>query len=128
MAPGCGRQVFEVVRVGRHDLVPVGGEQDHTGVNDVGEARGCQELSGGTTERLVEGADVDSLEGLGQPGLARAAAPHLAENPGMGEWEVTLELSSFEAHPHLPLVPLQCHQGAAVENEAHADFVVPVAC
>ena len=57
-----------------------------------------------------------------------ASAPHLSEDPGVGQREVSLELSGLQTDPHLAFIALQRDQGAGVENEAHADFALPVAC
>lgn len=43
--PRRGRKRFEILTVGGYDLVPIGGEQYDTRVDDVGEAGGGEELT-----------------------------------------------------------------------------------
>lgn len=114
--------------VGRHDLVTIDGKQHDCSVDHVGEPSGAKELAGGPAEGLIEGTDVDPSERLRQAGLPRAPSPHLPEHARVGQWNVTVELRSLEASPHRPLIAVERNQGAAVENEAHADFVLRGAC
>jgi hypothetical protein len=128
VASGRCRELFKILTVDRHDLVPVGCEQDDTSIYDVSEPGGAEELPSGATKWLIERADLDSAERLRQTRLTWAAAPHLSEDPGVGQREVSLELSGLQTDPHLAFIALQRDQGAAVENEAHADFALRVAC
>lgn len=127
VASGSCRELFKILTVDRHDLVPVGCEQHDAGIDDVGEPGGAEELASRPAKWLIERADIDSAERLGQAGLTRAAAPRLSEHPGVGQREVPFELSGLQADPHLALIALQRDEGAAVENEAHADFALRVA-
>jgi hypothetical protein len=62
-ARGSG-ELREVFVIDRHDLVPVGGKQHDSRVDDVGEPGGSEELPGWAAEGLVEGADIDRRECL----------------------------------------------------------------
>lgn len=128
VASGCCRELFKIFTVDRHDLVPVVCEQHDTSIDDVSEPGGAEEPPNGPAKWLIDRADIDSAERLRQTGLTRVAAPHLSEDPGVGQREVSLELSGLQTDPHLAFIPLQRDQGAAVENEAHADFALRVAC
>ena len=128
VASGCCRELFEILTVDSHDLVPVGCEQYDAGIDDVSEPSGAEELPGGPTKWLIEGADIDSGERLRQAGLTRAAAPHLSKHPGVGQREVSLELSGLQPDPHLAFIAFQRDEGAAVEDEAHADLGLRVPC
>ena len=128
VASGCCRELFKILTVDRHDLVPVGCEQHDASIDDVSEPGGAEELPSRPTKWLIERADIDSAERLGQTDLTRAAAPHLSKHPGVGQREVSVELSSLQTDPHLAFIALQRDQGAAVENEAHADFALRAAC
>lgn len=128
VASGRSREPFEILMVGRHDLVAVGCEQYDAGIDDIGQPRGTEEQPSGPTESLVDRADIDTTERLRQAGLAGAAAPHLPKHSGVGPREVPVELRRLQADPHLALVALQRDQCAGVENEAHADFALPDAC
>lgn len=122
VSPRCRRELFEIVTVDGHDLVPVRREQDDSGVDDISEAAGREELPRGSSQRFVKGAHVDAGERLRQAGLTRAAPPHLPEDPGVGEREISLHLRGLEADPHRAFVALQRHQGTTVEDEAHPDL------
>lgn len=128
VASGCCGKLFKILMVDCHDLVPVGCEQHDAGIDDVGEPDGAEELPSFPTKWLIERADIDSAERLRQAGLTRAAAPHLSKHPGVGQREVSLELSGLQADPHRAFIALERDQGAAVENEGHADFALRVAC
>lgn len=120
------RELFEIVTVDRHDLVAVGCEQHDAGIDDVSEPRGAKEQPSRPTKWLIEGADIDSSERLRQTGLAWSAAPHLSEHSGVGQRDVSIELSGLQADPHLAFVALKRDEGAGVEDEAHAGFALPV--
>lgn len=128
VASGRGRELFEILTVDRHDLVAVGCKQHNAGIDDVSEPRGTEEQPSRPTKWLIERADIDSTERLRQAGLARSAAPHLSEHSGVGQREVSVELGGLQADPHLAFIALQRDEGAGIENEAHADFALPVAC
>lgn len=127
MASGCCRELFKILTVDRHDLVPVGCEQHDASIDDVSEPGGAEEPSSFPAKWLIQRADIDSAQCLRQTGLTRAAAPHLSKHPGVGQREVSRELSGLQADPHLAFIALQRDQSAAVENEAHADFALRVA-
>ncbi len=112
VASGLLRQPFKIFTVDRHDLIPVHCQQHDTGIDDVCKPRGAKELSSRPTKRLIEGADVDSAERLRQPRLTCAPAPHLCEDPGVGQWEVPVDLSSLQTDPHRAFVALQRDQRA----------------
>lgn len=118
------RQPFKIFTVDRHDLVPVGREQHDTSIDDVRKPRGAKELPSGPTKWLIERTDIDSAERLRQTRLTCAVAPHLSEDPGVGQWEISLELSGLQTDPHRSFVPLQRDQGTGVENETHAVFTL----
>lgn len=122
------RELFEILTVDRHDLVAVGCEQHDGGIDNVSEPRGAEEQPSRPANSLVERADVDSTERLRQTGLARAAAPHLSKHSGVGQREVSVELGGLQADPHRAFIALKRNEGAGVENEAHADFALPVVC
>lgn len=103
-------------------------EQHDTSIDHVSEPGGAEEPPDGPTKWLIESADIDSAECLRQTGLTRAAAPHLSEDPGVGQREVSLELRGLQTDPHPAFIALQRGQGAAIENEAHVDFALRVAC
>ncbi|MDQ1437418.1 MAG: hypothetical protein QOK43_1047 [Acidimicrobiaceae bacterium] len=128
VASGRSRKPFEILAVDRHDLVAVGCEQHDAGIDDISQPRGTEEQPSRPAKWLIERADVDSTESLRQPGLTRAAAPHLSKDPGVGQREVSIDLGGLQADPHLAFIALQRDQRAAVEDEAHADFVLPAAC
>ncbi len=128
VASGRFRETFKIFTVDRHDLVTVGREQHDTSIDDVCKPGSAKELPSGPTKRLLERADVDSAERLRHTGLTWAATPHLSEDPGVGQREVSLELSGFQTDSHRAFVALQRDQGAAVENETHALFALRVAC
>lgn len=94
MSPARGRELFEVPTVDGHDLVSIRREQHHTGVNDVSEIDSAEEPPSGSTQWLVESANIDSSERLRQASLTRATAPHLPECPGVGDRELSIDLSS----------------------------------
>lgn len=125
---GRSRELFEILTVVRHDLVAVDCEQHDAGIDDVSEPGCTEEQPSRPTKRLIEGADVDSTECLGQTGLARAAAPHLSKHSGVGHGDVSVELGGLQANPHPAFIALKRDEGAGVEDEAHADFALPVAC
>lgn len=127
VASGCFGQPFKIFLVDRHDLVPVGRNDHDPSINDVGKSSGAQELACRPSQWLIERSDIDAAERLSQSGLTRAAAPHLSEDPGVGQREVSLELRGLQTDPHRTFVALQRHQGAAVEDEAHAVFALCVA-
>ncbi len=127
VSSGCRRELLKILVVDRHDLVPVGCEQHDSSVDDVSEPGGAEELPSSPTKWLIQRSDIDSSEHLRQACLARAAAPHLSEDPGVGQREVSLELRGLQADPHLAFVALQGDECAAVEHEAHADFALRVA-
>lgn len=127
VASRCCCELAEILSVNRHDLVTVGGKQDNSGVNYVGESGGSKKQSGRPTEWLIERADIDSFERLRQPGLAWAASPHLPEDTGMRQREVARDLGGLQSCPHPTFVALQSDEGAAVEDEAHDDFALGIA-
>ncbi len=106
------RQRFKIFTVDRDDLVSVHCEQHDTGIDDVCKPGGTEELSSRPTERLIEGADIDSAERLRQTRLTCAPAPHLCEDPGVGQWDVSVDLSGLETDPHRAFVALQRDQRA----------------
>ncbi|MDQ1445165.1 MAG: hypothetical protein QOI20_1629 [Acidimicrobiaceae bacterium] len=125
VASGRSRKPFEILAVDRHDLVAVGCEQHDAGIDDISQPRGTEEQPSRPAKWLIERADVDSTESLRQPGLTRAAAPHLSKDSGVGQREVSIDLGGLQADPHLAFIALQRDQRAAVEDEAHADFALP---
>ena len=86
MPAGRSRELLEILTVNGHDLVPVGGEQDDAGVDDVSEAGRRQELTRGSPERFVEAANVHARKCLSEASLTGAAPPHLAEDTRVGAW------------------------------------------
>lgn len=124
VASGCSRELFEIVPVEGHDLVAVDCEQYDTRIDDVSEPGGGEEDPGGPTKWFVERADIDATERLGQPGLARAAAPHLSQHSRVGQREVSVKLGGLQADPHRAFIALKRDEGAGVEHEAHADFAL----
>lgn len=86
MSTGRNRELFEILAVDGHDLVPVGGEQHDAGVDDVSEARSGEELTCGSPERFVQAANVNARKCLREASLTRTPPPHLAEDTRMGEW------------------------------------------
>ena len=125
-ARGC-RQRLDVCPIEGHDLVAVACEQHDGSVDDVGHASCAEQSPHSSTERLIKCNDLDATERLSQAGLTRAAAPHLPENPGMGDWNFTAGLRILQSDPHLAFVALQRHEGSTVEHEGHADLAVRVA-
>lgn len=128
VASRCFCERFEILKVDGHDLVPVTCEQHHAGVDDISQPGSGEELASGPTEWLIERADIDAPDRLRQSGLARAAAPHLPEDSGVGEREIPLEVCGLQTDPHVALVALERDQGTAIQDEAHADFALRVAC
>ena len=116
---GCS-QSREILGIGSNDFVPIAREQRDGRINDVCAASLSQQLAGGSTDPLVEGMDHNAGQGVGQPGLARATSPDLAEHPGMRHWYLTGELGRLEADPHRPVVPGKRDQRATVEDSGHA--------
>lgn len=112
VASGRLCQPFKIFTVDRDDLVPVHCEQHDTGIDDVCKPGGAKEPSSRPTKRLIERADIDSAERLRQTRLTCAPAPHLCEDAGVGQWEVSVELSSLQTDPHRAFVALQRDQRA----------------
>jgi hypothetical protein len=88
MSAGGGDEDLEFLAVQGDDLVTVGGQQHHGGVDHVRGRCGSEELAGAAPQRLVEWADIDPLERLRKPGLTGTTAPDLAEHPTVGHWQL----------------------------------------
>ena len=84
-----GGELFEVWTVDGDDLVAIDGEQGECSVDDIGEAGSGEQLTCCSPERFIKGTHVDAMERLRESGLARAAAPRLAEHAGMGERDIS---------------------------------------
>ena len=111
MAARSCRQRLNVETINGDDLVAVAREQDNgSGVTDVGHASETEQSPHSPTERLIKCKDLDAPERLGQASLTRAAAPHLPENSGTCDRNVTAYLRGLQLDPHLTFVALQRHE------------------
>lgn len=119
-----GREALDVVMVGGDDLVPVVGEQYHRSIDHVGGSCSAEQPPGGPSQRIVEWANVNARQRLGESSLTRSPTPHLSDHASVGDGRVTVDHRRFQADPHSALVALQGDKRAAVKNDRHADFAV----
>lgn len=81
VATGRSGERSEVGRVAGEDLVTVMGEEDHSGVDDVIAAGGCEQDADSPTYVLIDRLDVGASQQAGEVRLATVpAAPHLPDD------------------------------------------------
>ena len=107
MASERVREVFEVVVVGGHDVVPVDGEQCDSSVDDVGELGFGEQLPSESANGLIDRSHLDACKRCGESGLAWASSPRLAEYSGVRDREFAFGERGLESDPHRSFVSFE---------------------
>ena len=114
---------FEVIEIGRDELVAVSGEKRQPRVDHIGRPGCAQQFARGSTEALVEWTHVSTSQHRRQPRLTRAVAPYLSHDPAVGQRDLPGLLQRLESDPHGALVAIKRDQRARVEKKGHAWLV-----
>jgi hypothetical protein len=86
-------------------------------------ARAREEGARGAPQRVVESADIESVQDFCEQRLGRAATtPCLPHDTTMRNGDVAGIEGRFEAAPHRTVVPLERDERSAVEHERQADL------
>ena len=122
MSTGHLDQVLKVIRISADDHIAVRRQDHDCRIDHVGCSRSCEELTCGSPELLIEGANLDADERLRETGLAWPTAPHLADDSAVGDRQFACDLRRLEPCPHRTFVPVERDERPGIEHEAHANL------
>ncbi len=83
---GCFRKCAQVAGIRGEDVVAVGCEAHHSGINGIGLATAGEQHAGSPSQPVVDGSDVGAGQEPGQGRLpAAATAPDLGDHAAAGD-------------------------------------------